>query len=176
MSFPKSKPSAEALAIASVPKQEWCEPYTLPAETRPPQKGTDCETSSRYDWATALKEGTIFPCLNLPFFKAPFGDSNIKPQSCGNAKPEQQRREEAVTRISEVSFAINDLTLYLDTHPDCKNGLNLFYQLVDERLKLLAQFAGEFYPLTQSSMVTGECGQNNYGWSEGPAPWEGACV
>lgn len=35
---------AEDLAMASVPMQEWCEPY---------------------DFTTALSEGTIFPCLNL---------------------------------------------------------------------------------------------------------------
>lgn len=164
------KPCAQTLGIASIPMQEWCEPYTYPDGEYKSQDGF------RYDWNTALKEGTIFPCLNLPFFKAPFGDSNIKPLSSGNESPEQQRREKAMANLTEVSFAVNDLTLYLDTHPDCKKGLHLFYQLMEERLKLLAQFAGDFYPLTQTSMVTGECDHKIYGWPEGPAPWEGACV
>lgn len=155
MTLSNAKHSAETLAMASIPMQEWCEPY---------------------DWSTALKEGTVFPCLNLPFFKAPSGDSNIKPHGSDRAKPEQLRREEAMTRLSQVSFALNDLTLYLDTHPDCKNGLELYYQLMEERIKLLAEYAKDFYPLTQASMVTGECDHNQYGWSEGPAPWEGACV
>ena len=38
-----------SLAMASVPMQEWCEPY---------------------DFETALTEGTIFPCLNLEFYDA----------------------------------------------------------------------------------------------------------
>lgn len=144
----------EQLAIASVPKQEWCEPYDL---------------------LTALKEGTIFPCLNLPFFKAPLGDSTL--QSSGSASnPQQQDREECMNNLMAISFAINDLTLYLDTHPDCENGLKMFYELLEERLKLLAEYAGSFNPLTQTSMITGNCSHENYGWSEGPMPWEGACI
>ncbi len=144
----------QQLAMASVPMQEWCEPYDL---------------------CTALQEGTIFPSLNLPFYKAPLGDSTVK--SC-SATPnsEQRNREELMSRLTCVSFAINDLTLYLDTHPTCKKGLSLFYSLLQERLKLLEDYAGEFYPLTQTSMVTGGCNPNEYGWSEGPMPWEGACV
>ena len=55
------------LAMASIPKQEWCEPYDL---------------------HTALEEGTIFPCLNLTFHKAPSGKCNCK-TNCGYSAPEQ---------------------------------------------------------------------------------------
>ena len=144
----------EQLAMASIPKQEWCEPYDL---------------------CTALKEGTIFPDLNLTFYKGPLGDSNIKPCS-DTSNDEQNERENAMHRLTEVSFAINDLTLYLDTHPNCEHGLSMFYQLMDERIKLLADYAKDFHPLTQTSMITGECNQNVYGWSDGPMPWEGACI
>lgn len=147
-------PCAEHLAMAGIPKQEWCEPY---------------------DFSTALCEGTIFPCLNLTFYKASAGKCN-----CGsiNNKSDisQKNREEIMSHLAAVSFAINDLTLYLDTHPDCPKGTALFYQLLKERLDLLTKFAEKFYPLTQTSMVTGDFNQNQYGWSEGPMPWEGACI
>ncbi len=145
---------AENLAMASVPKQEWCEPYDL---------------------LTALAEGTIFPCLNLTFYKAPAGKCDCKTSS-SMSDMSQKNREEMMSRLTAVSFAINDLTLYLDTHPDCPKGTALFYQLLEERLTLLSEFAGKFYPLTQTSMVTGTFNQNQYGWSEGPMPWEGACI
>ncbi len=146
----------EQLAMGTVPKQEWCEPYEL---------------------STALAEGTIFPCLNLTFFKAPEGSAKL-PECCYSASldPKQHNRETLMSRIMTVSFAINDLTLYLDTHPDCPNGLELFFNLTKERLQLLAEYAGNFNPLTQSSMVTGNCCENEYGWGEGPMPWEGACI
>lgn len=143
----------ETLAMATVPKQNWCEPY---------------------DFETALMEGTIFPCLNLPFYKAEKVESTL---CCsGASSPEQKKREEMMTGLSTISFAINDLTLYLDTHPDCKNGLTLFKELLEKRLDLLADFAKSFYPLTQISMVTGTPETTCYGWGEGPMPWEGGCI
>lgn len=142
------------LAMAEVPKQEWCEPY---------------------DWCTALAEGTIFPCLNLTFYKAPIGKCACNP--CSDTKDAtQQEREQMLSQLSCVSFALNDLTLYLDTHPDCPNGTALFHQLLKQRLTLLSEFANKFYPLTQTSMVTGNFDCNQFGWDEGPMPWEGACV
>lgn len=147
---------SEQIGMASVPKQEWCEPYDL---------------------ATALKEGTIFPCLNLTFFKAPENESTVKCCSCSEGDaPKQHDRETMMTKLMQISFAINDLTLYLDTHPDCPKGLSLFYDLLELRTKLLAEFASEFNPLTQISMITGKCDRKYFGWTEGPMPWEGACI
>ncbi len=144
----------ETLAMASVPKQEWCEPY---------------------DYETALKEGTIFPCLNLTFFKADEGQSSLENHSL-TATSEEIKREKMMSELSTVSFAINDLTLYLDTHPDCPKGLTLFKELLQKRLDLLADFASHYYPLTQISMITGKPECDCYGWGEGPMPWEGACI
>ncbi len=143
----------ETLAMASVPIQEWCDPY---------------------DWDTALAQGTIFPCLNLEFFAAK------ETKSCCCSKPsaldQGAGREKLMSEINTVSFAINDLTLYLDTHPTCANGLTLFKELLQKRLDLLAEFASKFNPLTQISMVTGDPESDEYGWGEGPAPWEGGLI
>ena len=81
-----------------------------------------------------------------------------------------------MSELSAVSFALNDLTLYLDTHPDCSKGTALFHELLKTRLELLSAFAGKFYPLTQTSIVTGDFDANQYSWLEGPMPWEGACI
>jgi len=145
---------SESLAMATVPKQEWDEPYDL---------------------FTALEEGTLFPCLNLTFYKAPAGKCQCQTSS-SISNISQKNREEMMSLLAAVSFALNDLTLYLDTHPDCAKGMTLFYQLLEQRLTLLSAFAGKFYPLTQTSMITGDYDQNLYGWSEGPMPWEGACL
>lgn len=145
---------AKHLAMGSVPKQEWCEPY---------------------DPLTSLMEGTVFPCLNLTFYKAPEGKSNCK--ICSSLSgASQKNREEMMSALTAVSFCLNDLTLYLDTHPDCKKGLALYYELLEKRLNLLSEFAGKFYPLTQISVITGDYDRNQYGWPEGPMPWEGACI
>ena len=147
-------PCPETLAMASIPKQNWCEPY---------------------DYKTALIEGTIFPCLNLPFYKAKIGDSTLN-TAIYSSNPEENEREHMMAELSTISFAINDLTLYLDTHPNCQNGLSRFKELLQRRLTLLADFADKFYPLTQISMITGENDTDCYGWGEGPAPWEGGLI
>lgn len=136
------------LAWATVPKQEWCEPYDL---------------------KTALEKGTVFPCLNMDFFK---GTDNITPISDSAL----DAQESALNEISMVGFAINDLTLYLDTHPDCWEGMKLFKELLSKRLELLADYACKYPPLTQLSMITGEPENTVYDWSEGPLPWEGGHV
>lgn len=127
--------------MASFPSQEWCEPYS---------------------WQDALKNGTIFPCMNLEFYRA--------------EKPEQSCAESPLNEISAISFALNDLTLYLDTHPECAEGMALFKKLLQKRLELLADYAGKHYPLTQFSMMTGTPEVSKYSWAEGPAPWEGGLV
>ena len=34
-------------------------------------------------------------------------------------------QEELMNRVQSLAFAINDLTLYLDTHPNCEKAINL---------------------------------------------------
>ena len=145
---------SQPLAMACFSKQEWCEPY---------------------DDTTALEEGTLFPCLNLPFYKAPAKHHKPVPQN-NSSHIVQKNREDMMSQLTAVSFALNDLTLYLDTHPDCPKGTELFYKLLEQRLTLLSEFADKFYPLTQISMITGHYAKEQYGWTEGHMPWEGACI
>lgn len=144
----------ETLAMASVPSQKWCDPY---------------------DWTTALEEGTIFSCLNLPIFCG-IDNCTVPKTSSSTLNPAGCDQEEMLLQISKISFALNDLTLYLDTHPDCPNGLNLFYQLCNERKNLLESYAKKFNPLTQDCMNSDNENQNLFDWSEGPLPWEGGFV
>ncbi len=78
--------------------------------------------------------------------------------------------------LQDWSFAINDLTLYLDTHPDCPEGTPLFHQLSKERMELLTVYASKYNPLTQLSMVTAGLDNSKYAWAEGSMPWKGGCI
>lgn len=140
--------TGESLAMASVPMQEWCEPYEL---------------------GTAIYNGTLFPCLNYEFFKA----EDIPCPFCDRpALTKASEQEKALNEINKIGFAITDLTLYLDTHPDCQNGIDMMKELLQKRLDTLADFAKNYYPLTQLSIITGtpECKQ--YEWDKGPLPWD----
>ena len=83
-----------------------------------------------------------------------------------------------MTEINQISFALNDMTLYLDTHPDCMKGMELFSKLQERRHDLLKEYARLYYPLTIDSM-SGRAvdASGEFSWGDCPAPWEGGtCV
>lgn len=148
----------ESLAMGSFPIQKWCEPYELDS---------------------ALYNGTIFPCLNMNFYAAedipcPFCDKTAVSDLSATAK--MSEREKAMNEIAAVGFAINDLTLYLDTHPDCQHGIRLMHELLQKRLDTLADYAAKYNALTQLSVITGKPESDKYEWGEGPMPWEGGLI
>lgn len=85
--------------------------------------------------------------------------------------------------IDEISFVINDLTLYLDTHPTEAEALTAFSEAMKQRKQLLDAYAKEFEPLTvdcvcpdtnnETGSFTSYPGQKHFTWSDGPLPWEG---
>ena len=86
-------------------------------------------------------------------------------------------------QITEISFTVNDLTLYLDTHPLDDNALTAFKQAMDQRKQLLKTYAENFEPLTincvcpdtnnKTETQTKYAGQKHFTWTDGPLPWEG---
>lgn len=132
-------------AMAEVPMQQW---------------------GDLYDWYTALCNGTIFPDLNLEFWSTV--NMPCLPKNCNT------KQEALMMEINQISFAVNDLTLYLDTHPDCMQGMELFSKLQERRVQLLEEYGRLYYPLTIDTMLgraadsTGE-----FAWGDCPAPWEG---
>ena len=89
-------------------------------------------------------------------------------------------------QITEISFTVNDLTLYLDTHPLDDNALTAFKQAMDQRKQLLKTYAENFEPLTincvcpdtnnKTETQTKYSGQKHFTWTDGPLPWEGGTV
>ena len=85
-------------------------------------------------------------------------------------------------QINEISFVVNDLNLYLDTHPTDTSALEEFSQAMAQRRQLLDAFAKEYEPLTlncvcpdtnnKSESHTKYPGQKHFTWSDGPLPWD----
>lgn len=140
------------LAIASVPMQQW---------------------GALYDEKEALRIGTIFQDLNKPFFASEI--SEIKTNEALPKTEEQRNREDLMCKIMEVSFVLDDLTLYLDTHAEDSQAFQMYRQMAEKRNELKQKFAAEFYPLTRDCIVYCEK-EEPFCWQEGPMPWEGACV
>lgn len=110
------------------------------------------ENPPKYETRMGLVRGTLFPGLDLPFM----GMVN--------------KNELAVTPLTELqamAFAIQELALYLDTHRDDQEALELYrsYQkMYDEGRAAYEKMCG---PLNHMSMTEGE-----YRWLDEPWPWE----
>ena len=91
-------------------------------------------------------------------------------------------RSALLQKVNETSFLLDDLRLYLDTHPLDPQALTAFGQAMNERKQLLAEFAKEFEPLTpdcicpdtnnQTQSCTKYPGQKHFTWTDGPVPWD----
>ena len=133
----------QQLAIASVPIQEWCEVF---------------------DEVQALRNGTLFPVLHRPFYVTASEGKSLVEEEC--LDPER----DMLLQIQRVSFIVDDLRLYLDTHPEDKEGLKLWKENLKKKKEMMHQFAIQYYPLTENCIET-----EYYSWPEGRIPWEGAC-
>lgn len=147
------------LAIASIPMQPWGEIY---------------------DSQTALKKGTIFQNLDMPFYAADENQTDGCTCKTSNTEdPREKEREEKMLQIYQTCFMVDDLRLYLDTHPQDIQARDLLKNNLNRRKQLLREFAQKFYPLTMDCMAEAchtDTDNDCYCWQKGPMPWEGACV
>ena len=76
--------------------------------------------------------------------------------------------------INKTSFAVNDIQLYLDSHPDCPKGLAYFHEHNQLRNAALKEYSRRFGPLTMETASEGSKG--HWEWIHGKWPWEaGRC-
>lgn len=84
-------------------------------------------------------------------------------------------RTQLLQQINEVSFAVDDLLLYLDTHPCCEKGMALYKEYAEKRKNLMKKYAECYGPLTIDDAL--ETNADTWKWMEQPFPWEreGGC-
>ncbi len=110
------------------------------------------ENPPRYEARKALIRGTAFPGLDLPFM----GMVNQK--------------EKPVTPLSELqvlAFMIQELALYLDTHRDDQEALELYQAYQEVYHKCMMQYTKDCTPLNHRTPTEGP-----YRWLSDPWPWE----
>lgn len=73
-------------------------------------------------------------------------------------------------KITEISFTMDELRLFLDTHPDCMEAYRYFDELQEQRRKAVAAYEAQFGPLTSYGNVESDC--DNWKWAQGPWPWQ----
>lgn len=80
-------------------------------------------------------------------------------------------RASLLAYIDQVSFAAYEAALYLDTHPDCQNGLQYFRDHNEKRNLALKEYAKLYGPLTLAQ--ADESCDAYWQWVNQPWPWEG---
>lgn len=106
----------------------------------------------KYAQNEALRNGTLFPGLNLPFHLMVEG-SEVP------ATP--------LTELQALEFVVLELGLYLNTHPDDTEAFTLFKQYTAMEKAAKAAYESKFGPLTKSAAGSFE----GYRWLQDPWPW-----
>ena len=111
------------------------------------------ERAPRYEARKGLIRGTLFPGLDLPFM----GMVNQK--------------EKNVTPLSELQalgFAVQELALYLDTHRDDQEALEVYrnYQKLYKHCR--EEYLRKRGPMTHMQVSE----EKQYAWLNDPWPWE----
>ena len=127
---------------------------TLPASAplANPYVPFQVENPPKYESRKGIVRGTLFPGLDLPFMG--MVNKNELPVT-------------PLTELQTMAFAIQELALYLDTHRDDQEALELYrsYQ------KMYAEGRDKYEkmcgPLNHNSLTDGE-----YKWLDDPWPWE----
>ena len=110
------------------------------------------ENPPKYEPRKAFVRGTLFPGLDLPFM----GMVN--------------KCDKPVTPLNELqtmAFAIQELALYLDTHADDKEALDVYRSFQKMYHDAKEAYQKEYGPLTHVTPLDGP-----YRWLDDPWPWE----
>lgn len=83
-------------------------------------------------------------------------------------------RRDLLREINEVSFAVDEAKLFLDTHPCDEEAMMYFQEHSQRRNELLKKYSKLYGPLTIDS-VDMSCTEY-WNWISEPWPWqEGGC-
>lgn len=104
------------------------------------------------------------------FMKGNMFASEYKPYknyACKKIIP-KTKKEEELLEIMELSFAINDLNLYLDLHPHDREMLEKFNKLVEISCQKEMEYVKTYGPLE----VIDSDSSSSFEWIKNPWPWE----
>ena len=77
-------------------------------------------------------------------------------------------REKNLKRVQMFDFILDELNLYLDTHPNDKSALDYFAQYQYLHNEAVNQYEAKFGPLRAEDSMN----ETYFDWIKGPWPWE----
>ncbi len=110
------------------------------------------ENPPKYPPRKGLVRGTLFPGLDLPFR----GMVN-----------QDEKNETPLTELMVMAFALQELALYLDTHRDDQEALEMYRTYQKLYHDAAKEYSRKYGPLNHTIPVEGD-----YQWLDDPWPWE----
>ena len=110
------------------------------------------ENPPKYEPRKAMVRGTLFPGLDLPFK----GMVN-----------KNEKRPTPMTDLQTMAFVIQELALYLDTHRDDQETLEMYRTYQEMYHRAMMEYQKMYGPLNHGTPSEGE-----YSWLDDPWPWE----
>ena len=127
-------PECAPLALAYVPMQQSATPAYPPED--------------------ALKRGTLFPGLDLPFKAA--------------IQAKTKMANTALVELMALDFAIDELGLYLTTHAQDQEALQLYWSYIKLAREGREKYQKMYGPLLQTDLTP----EDGLAWLKDPWPWE----
>ena len=125
-------PTCAPLALAYVPMQQSSEPA--------------------YDPDDALKRGTLFPGLDLPFM---------------NMVNTAELSGTPLGELMAVQFVCHELHLYLDTHPQDTEAFQTLKKMLALSCEAKARYTAKYGPLCPADLEK----SRTFDWIDDPWPW-----
>ena len=110
------------------------------------------ENPPKYEARKALIRGTLYPGLDLPFM----GMVNTR-----------EKKFTPLVELQTMAFAIQELALYLDTHRNDQEALELYRSYQKMYHDGVALYSQKYGPLNHNAPNEGV-----YKWLDEPWPWE----
>lgn len=107
----------------------------------------------RYSQNDAMRAGTLFPGLNLPFHK--------------EIRSRFPAENTALSELMALDFAIDELGLYLTTHPNDSEVLELYWSYIRLGRQGREKYEAQYGPLLQTDITPG-----SFKWLNDPWPWD----
>ncbi len=107
----------------------------------------------RYSQQDGLQAGTLFPGLNLPFH--------------AELKTKFPAENTALSELMALDFAIDELGLYLTTHPDDEEVLDLYRSYIKLGKEGRDKYESQYGPIMETDLVG-----KGFAWLNDPWPWD----
>lgn len=148
----QSAASTERVMRTGCPQQQGSLPGNCASLVFPfvPMQGNN---PKQYNKREALQQGTLFPGLDLPFHR--------------DLKTRFPAVNSALSELMALDFAVDELGLYLTTHADDCEALELYWNYIALAKEGRKRYGELYGPLLQTDPTPGK-----YRWLDNPWPWE----